>query len=106
MVNDSIFAGGVRRMDSLGGSGGSVKVDHATVRVEGVKVEGGIYGTHAALTGTQSHDQLQQHQKWDYHPLEIDGAVATVLTDMTLVNVSAKESILGEELNAERPRQG
>lgn len=33
VVKDSIFAGGVRRMDSLGGSGGSVKVDHATVRV-------------------------------------------------------------------------
>lgn len=97
VVNDSIFAGGVRRMDSLGGSGGSVKVDHATVRVEGVKVEGGIYGTHAALTGTQSTTNSNNISKWHYDPLEIDGAVATVLTDMTLVNVSAKESILGEE---------
>lgn len=92
VVNDSIFAGGVRRMDSLGGSGGSVKVDHATVRVEG-----GIYGTHAALTGTQSTTNSNNISKWHYDPLEIDGAVATVLTDMTLVNVSAKESILGEE---------
>ena len=97
VVNDSIFAGGVRRMDSLGGSGGSVKVAHATVRVEGVKVEGGIYGTHAALTGTQSTTNSNNISKWHYDPLEIDGAVATVLTDMTLVNVSAKESILGEE---------
>lgn len=97
VVNDSFFAGGVRRMDSLGGSGGSVKVDHATVRVEGVKVEGGIYGTHAALTGTQSTTNSNNISKWHYDPLEIDGAVATVLTDMTLVNVSAKESILGEE---------
>ena len=97
VVNDSIFAGGVRRMDSLGGSGGSVKVDHATVRVEGVKVEGGIYGTHAALTGTQSTTKSNNISKWHYDPLEIDGAVATVLTDMTLVNVSAKESILGKE---------
>lgn len=97
VVNDSIFAGGVRRMDSLGGSGGSVKVDHATVRVDGVKVEGGIYGTHAALTGTQSTTNSNNISKWHYDPLEIDGAVATVLTDMTLVNVSAKESILGEE---------
>ena len=97
VVNDSIFAGGVRRMDSLGGSGGSVKVDHATVRVEGVKVEGGIYGTHAALTGTQSTTNSNNISRWHYDPLEIDGAVATVLTDMTLVNVSAKESILGEE---------
>lgn len=97
VVKDSIFAGGVRRMDSLGGSGGSVKVDHATVRVEGVKVQGGIYGTHAALTGTQSTTDSNKISKWNYNPLEIDGAVATVLTDMTLVNVSAKESILGEK---------
>lgn len=97
VVNDSIFAGGVRRMDSLGGSGGSVKVDHATVRVEGVKVEGGIYGTHAALTGTQSTTNSNNISKWHYDPLEIDGAVATVLTDMTLVNVTAKESILGKD---------
>lgn len=97
VVKDSIFAGGVRRMDSLGGSGGSVKVDHATVRVEGVEVQGGIYGTHAALTGTQSTTNTNKISKWNYNPLEIDGAVATVLTDMTLVNVSAKESILGEK---------
>lgn len=97
VVKDSIFAGGVRRMDSLGGSGGSVKVDRATVRVEGVEVQGGIYGTHAALTGTQSTTDSNKISKWNYNPLEIDGAVATVLTDMTLVNVSAKESILGEK---------
>ena len=97
VVKDSIFAGGVRRMDSLGGSGGSVKVDHATVRVEGVEVQGGIYGTHAALTGTQSTTDSNKISKWNYNPLEIDGAVATVLTDMTLVNVIAKESILGEK---------
>ena len=97
VVKDSIFAGGVRRMDSLGGSGGSVKVDHATVRVEGVEVQGGIYGTHAALTGTQSTTDSNKISKWNYNPLEIDGAVATVLTDMTLVNVTAKESILGKD---------
>lgn len=97
VVNDSIFAGGVRRMDSLGGSGGSVKVDHATVRVEGVKVEGGIYGTHAALKGTKSPTNSNNIIEWHYTPLEIAGAVATVLTDMTLVNVSATESILGEK---------
>ena len=97
VVNDSIFAGGVRRMDSLGGSGGSVEVDHATVRVEGVKVEGGIYGTHAALKGTKSPTNSNNIIEWHYTPLEIAGAVATVLTDMTLVNVSATESILGEK---------
>lgn len=97
VVNDSIFAGGVRRMDSLGGSGGSVEVDHATVRVEGVKVEGGIYGTHAALKGTKSPTNSNNIIEWHYTPLEIAGAVATVLTDMTLVNVTAKESILGEK---------
>lgn len=96
-VNDSIFAGGVRRMDSLGGSGGSVKVERATVWVEGVDVKGGIYGTHAALTGTVSTNNSNNISKWNYNPLEIDGAVATVLTDMTLVNVTAKESILGEK---------
>ena len=96
-VNDSIFAGGVRRMDSLGGSGGSVEVDHATVRVEGVKVEGGIYGTHAALKGTKSPTNSNNIIEWHYTPLEIAGAVATVLTDMTLVNVTAKESILGKD---------
>lgn len=97
VVKDSIFAGGVRRMDSLGGSGGSVKVDHATVRVEGVEVQGGIYGTHAALTGTQSTTDSNKISKWNYNPLEIDGAVATVLTDMTLVNVTATKSILGKD---------
>ena len=97
VVNDSIFAGGVRRMDSLGGSGGSVEVDHATVWVEGVDVKGGIYGTHAALTGTVSTNNSNNISKWNYNPLEIDGAVATVLTDMTLVNVSATKSILGEK---------
>lgn len=97
VVNDSIFAGGVRRMDSLGGSGGSVEVDHATVRVEGVKVEGGIYGTHAALKGTKSPTNSNNIIEWHYTPLEIAGAVATVLTDMTLVNVSATKSILGEK---------
>ena len=97
VVKDSIFAGGVRRMDSLGGSGGSVKVDHATGRVEGGEVQGGIYGTHAALTGTQSTTDSNKISKWNYNPLEIDGAVATVLTDMTLVNVTAKESILGKD---------
>ena len=97
VVKDSIFAGGVRRMDSLGGSGGSVKVDHATVRVEGVEVQGGIYGTHAALKGTKSPTNTNNIIEWHYTPLEIAGAVATVLTDMTLVNVTAKESILGKD---------
>lgn len=96
-VNDSIFAGGVRRMDSLGGSGGSVKVEHATVRVEGVKVQGGIYGTHAALTGTVSPSDSNNISEWHYKPLKNNGDFATVLTDMTLVNVTAKESILGEK---------
>ena len=101
-VNDSIFAGGVRRMDSLGGSGGSVEVDHATVRVEDVNVKGGIYGTSASLKMLTEKVQVDGQEKekitgWEFKPLEIDGAVATVLTDMTLVNVSAKESILGEK---------
>lgn len=97
VVKDSIFAGGIRRMDSLCGRDGSVEVDHATVRVEGVKVEGGIYGTHAALKGTKSPTNTNNIIEWHYTPLEIAGAVATVLTDMTLVNVTAKESILGEK---------
>ena len=102
VVKDSIFAGGVRRMDSLGGSGGSVKVDHATVRVEDVNVKGGIYGTSASLKMLTEKVQVDGKEKekitgWEFKPLEIDGAVATVLTDMTLVNVIAKESILGEK---------
>lgn len=101
-VNDSIFAGGVRRMDSLGGSGGSVEVDHATVRVEDVNVKGGIYGTSASLKMLTEKVQVDGKEKekitgWEFKPLEIDGAVATVLTDMTLVNVTAKESILGKD---------
>ena len=101
-VNDSIFAGGVRRMDSFGGSGGSVEVKHATVRVEDVNVKGGIYGTSASLKMLTEKVQVDGKEKekitgWEFKPLEIDGAVATVLTDMTLVNVIAKESILGEK---------
>lgn len=102
VVNDSIFAGGIRRMDSLCGRNGSVKVDHATVRVEGVDVKGGIYGTSASLKMLTEKVQVDGKEKekitgWEFKPLEIDGAVATVLTDMTLVNVTAKESILGEK---------
>ena len=101
-VNDSIFAGGVRRMDSFGGSGGSVEVKHATVRVEDVNVKGGIYGTSASLKMLTEKVQVDGKEKekitgWEFKPLEIDGAVATVRTDMTLVNVTAKESILGKD---------
>lgn len=101
-VNDSIFAGGVRRMDSFGGSGGSVEVKHATVRVEDVNVKGGIYGTSASLKMLTEKVQVDGEEKekitgWEFKPLEINGVVATVLTDMTLVNVSATESILGEK---------
>ena len=101
-VNDSIFAGGVRRMDSFGGSGSSVEVKHATVRVEDVNVKGGIYGTSASLKMLTEKVQVDGKEKekitgWEFKPLEIDGAVATVRTDMTLVNVTAKESILGKD---------
>ena len=101
-VNDSIFAGGVRRMDSFGGSGGSVEVKHATVRVEDVNVKGGIYGTSASLKMLTEKVQVDGEEKekitgWEFKPLEINGVVATVLTDMTLVNVTAKESILGKD---------
>lgn len=92
-VNKSIFAGGLVRDDAYGNpADSSSTVGHATVRVEGVKVGGGIYGTDATLS------MVGDKQGWEYRPLlNTDGSAATVLTDMTLVNVSAKESILGEE---------
>lgn len=93
VVNKSIFAGGLVRDDAYGNpADSSSTVGHATVRVEGVKVGGGIYGTDAALS------MMGNKQGWMYRPLlNTDGSAATVLTDMTLVNVSAKESILGEK---------
>ena len=95
VVNDSIFAGGLVRDDAYGNpADSSSTVGHATVRVEGVKVEGegGIYGTDATLS------MVGNKQGWMYRPLlNTDGSAATVLTDMTLVNVTAKESILGEK---------
>lgn len=95
VVNDSIFAGGLVRDDAYGNpADSSSTVGHATVRVEGVKVEGegGIYGTDATLS------MVGNKQGWMYRPLlNTDGSAATVLTDMTLVNVTAKESILGKD---------
>lgn len=95
VVKKSIFAGGLVRDDAYGNpADSSSTVGHATVRVEGVKVEGegGIYGTDATLS------MVGDKQGWMYRPLlNTDGSAATVLTDMTLVNVTAKESILGEK---------
>lgn len=100
-VNNSIFAGGLVRYDAYGNNGNpsdsSSTVEHATVRVEGVTVDGGIYGTDAVLTGTVSSSNPNNISKWHYKPLENNGAFATVRTDMTLVNVTAKESILGKD---------
>ena len=92
-VNKSIFAGGLVRDDAYGNpADSSSTVGHATVRVEGVKVGGGIYGTDATLS------MVGDKQGWEYRPLlNTDGSAATVLTDMTLVNVSATESILGKD---------
>lgn len=93
VVKNSIFAGGLVRDDAYGNpADSSSTVGHATVRVEGVKVGGGIYGTDATLS------MVGDKQGWEYRPLlNTDGSAATVLTDMTLVNVTAKESILGEK---------
>ncbi len=95
VVKKSIFAGGLVRDDAYGNpADSSSTVGHATVRVEGVKVEGegGIYGTDATLS------MVGNKQGWMYRPLlNTDGSAATVLTDMTLVNVTAKESILGKD---------
>ena len=93
VVKKSIFAGGLVRDDAYGNpADSSSTVGRATVRVEGVKVGGGIYGTDATLS------MEGNKQGWMYRPLlNTDGSAATVLTDMTLVNVSATESILGEK---------
>ena len=93
VVNKSIIAGGLVRDDAYGNpADSSSTVGHATVRVEGVKAGGGIYGTDAALS------MMGNKQGWMYRPLlNTDGSAATVLTDMTLVNVTATESILGEK---------
>lgn len=93
VVNKSIFAGGLVRDDAYGNpADSSSTVGHATVRVEGVKVGGGIYGTDAALS------MMGNKQGWMYRPLlNTDGSAATVLTDMTLVNVTATKSILGKD---------
>ena len=97
-VKKSIFAGGLVRDDAYGNpADSSSTVGHATVRVEGVTVEGGIYGTDAVLTGTVSSSNSNNISEWHYKPLKNNGAFATVLTDMTLVNVTAKESILGKD---------
>lgn len=72
-------------------SDSSSTVEHATVRVEGVQVSGGIYGTDATLS------MVGDEKDWMYRPLIKNGSAATVLTDMTLVNVTAKESILGKD---------
>ena len=93
VVKNSILAGGLVRDDAYANpADSSSTVGHATVRVEGVKVGGGIYGTDATLS------MVGNKQGWMYRPLlNTDGSAATVLTDMTLVNVTAKESILGEK---------
>ena len=93
VVNKSIFAGGLVRDDAYDNpADSSSTVGHATVRVEGVKVEGGIYGTDATLS------MVGNKQGWMYRPLlNTDGSAAMVRTDMTLVNVTATESILGKD---------
>lgn len=93
VVKNSIFAGGLVRDDAYGNpADSSSTVGHATVRVEGVKVEGGIYGTDATLS------MVGNKQGWMYRPLlNTDGSAATVRTDMTLVNVTATKSILGKD---------
>lgn len=93
VVKNSIFAGGLVRDDAYGNPADSNStVGHATVRVEGVKVEGGIYGTDATLS------MVGNKQGWMYRPLlNTDGSAATVRTDMTLVNVTATKSILGKD---------
>ena len=93
VVKNSIFAGGLVRDDAYDNpADSSSTVGHATVRVEGVKVEGGIYGTDATLS------MVGNKQGWMYRPLlNTDGSAATVRTDMTLVNVTATKSILGKD---------
>ena len=93
VIKNSIFAGGLVRDDAYGNpADSSSTVGHATVRVEGVKVEGGIYGTDATLS------MVGNKQGWMYRPLlNTDGSAATVRTDMTLVNVTATKSILGKD---------
>lgn len=95
VINDNVFAGGLLRTDAIGGSNHSVTVDHAVVRVEGVAVNGGIYGTHAALKGDVSTSDSDKISEWHYDPLELEGSKAFVRTDLTMVNASAKEAALG-----------
>lgn len=93
VINDNVFAGGLLRTDGLSGSDHSVTVGQAVVRVEGVAVNGGIYGTHAALKGDDAGDN--KVSEWHYDPLELEGSKAFVRTDLTMVNASAKEAALG-----------
>ncbi len=93
IINDNVFAGGLLRTDGYGGSDHSVTVDHAVVRIEGVAVNGGIYGTHAALKGDDAGGG--KISEWHYDPLELEGSKAFVRTDLTMVNASAKEAALG-----------
>mgnify|MGYP002677178281 CR=1 FL=1 len=95
VINDNVFAGGLLRTDGLSGSDHSVTVDHAVMRVEGVAVNGGIYGTHAALKGDVSTSDSDKISEWHYDPLELEGSKAFVRTDLTMVNASAKEVALG-----------
>lgn len=95
VINDNVFAGGLLRTDALGGSDHSVAVDHAVVRVEGVAVNGGIYGTHAALKGDVSSTNSDNISEWHYDPLVLEGSKAFVRTDLAMVNASAQEAVLG-----------
>lgn len=95
VINDNVFAGGLIRNDGLSGSNNSVTVDHAVVRVEGVAVNGGIYGTHAGLKGDKAQTNDNNIVEWHYDPLEREGHEKYVRTDLTMVNASAQEAALG-----------
>ena len=96
VFNNGIYAGGLLRNDSYGNpSDSGVTVNHATVRIEGVAV-GDVYGTHAALIGVTSPTNSNNCSKWIYKPLLIDGKPAFVKTDLTLIDTTAENVLLGE----------
>lgn len=96
VFNNGIYAGGLLRNDSYGNpSDSGVTVNHATVRIEGAAV-GDVYGTHAALIGVTSPTNPNNCSEWIYKPLLIDGTPAFVKTDLTLINTTAENVLLGE----------
>lgn len=98
VINNNVFAGGLLRTDGLGTpSDSSVTVDHATVKIEGVDIKGGIYGTHAALTGDVKPSDHNKITKWHYDPLMKDGKLQYVRTDLTMANASASTVVLGKD---------